>query len=60
MFDLKDIRRVQEQRKDLSDDQASDVLGFLMDTYAIEPYNMSSDKLFKSASDLIFPEVING
>lgn len=57
MFDIKDVRRVQEQRPDLSDSQASDVLGFLMDTYAIEPYNMDSDKLFKAAADLMFPKV---
>ena len=55
MFDITDIRRVQEQRKDLSDDQASEVLGFLMDTYAVEPYNMDSDKLFKTAADMMFP-----
>lgn len=56
-FDVKDIRRVQTQRSDLDDQQASDVLGFLMDTYAIEPYNMDSDKLFKATVDLMFPEV---
>lgn len=59
-FDLSDIRRVQKQRKDLSDDQAIDVLGFLMDTYAIEPYNMDSDKLFKETADLMFPKLLIG
>ena len=57
MFDLKDVRRVQEQRPDLSDNQANEVLGFLMDAYAIEPYSMDSDKLFKTTADLIFPKV---
>jgi hypothetical protein len=40
----------------LDDDQAADVLGFLMDTYAMQPYNMDSDELFKSTADLMFPE----
>ena len=57
MFDINDIKRVRTQRPDLNDDQASDVLGFLMDTFAIEPYNMNSDNLFKSTADLMFPEV---
>ena len=57
MFNQNDIKRVQTQRPDLDDDMASDVLGFLMDTYNIEPYNMNSDKLFKSTADLMFPEV---
>ena len=56
MFDITDIKRVKKQRPDLNDDQASDVLGFLMDTYAIEPYNMDSDKLFKATANLMFPE----
>lgn len=56
-FDIADVRRVQEQRKDLSDEQAGEVLGFLLDTYAIEPYNMDSDTLFKSAANLMYPEV---
>ncbi len=59
MFDSNDIKRVQNQRPDLSDDQASEVLGFLMDTYAIEPYNINSDKLFKETASLMFPEVEN-
>jgi len=59
MFNITDIRRVQAQRRDLDDSQASDVLGFLMDTYAIEPYSMNSDKLFKTTADLMFPEVQN-
>lgn len=58
MFDVKDIRRVQKQRPDLDDDQAADVLGFLMDTYAIEPYNMDSDKLFKETANLMFPKLL--
>ena len=57
MFNITDIRRVQNQRPDLSDDQASEVLGFLMDTYAVEPYNINSDRLFKETASLMFPEV---
>lgn len=60
MFDLNDIRRVQAQRPDLTEDQASDVLSFLLDTYAIEPYNINSDRLFKETSNFMFPEVRNG
>jgi len=56
MFCINDIRRVQTQRPDLDDDQAADVLGFLMDTYAVEPYNMDSDKLFKETANFMFPE----
>lgn len=56
MFDTNDIKRVQNQRPDLSSDQAADVLGFLMDTYSIEPYNMDSDTLFKTTADLMFPK----
>ncbi len=56
MFDYKDIERVVKQRPDLTDDQAGDVLGFLMDTYAIEPYNMDSNELFKTTADLMFPK----
>ena len=56
MFDSNDIKRVQSQRPDLSDDQAGDILGFLMDTYNIEPYNMDSDELFKATADLMFPK----
>ena len=62
-FDYKDIERVVAQRPDLTDDQASDVLGFLMDTYAIEPYNMDSDSLFKSTAAMMYPlkeEKLNG
>jgi len=55
MFDLNDIRRVQNQRPDLDNDEASEVLGFLLDTYSIEPYDVDSDVLFKSAADLMFP-----
>ena len=58
MFDITDIKRVRKQRPDLDDDQASDVLGFLMDTYAVEPYNMNSDKLFKTTADMMFPEAV--
>ena len=57
MFDTNDIKRVQSQRPDLSADQASDVLGFLMDTYNIESYNMDSDELFKETASLMFPLV---
>ena len=57
MFDISDINRVKAQRPDLSDDMASDVLGFLMDTYAVEPYNIDSDTLFKATANLMFPEV---
>ena len=59
MFDIKDIRNVQKQRPDLTEDQASDVLGFLMDTYAVEPYNINSDRLFKETASFMFPEVKN-
>ena len=58
MFDIADIRRVQKQRPDLDGDQASEVLGFLMDTYAVEPYKMDSDELFKTAADLMFPKLL--
>lgn len=55
MFDNRDIKRVQAQRPDLDDNQSSEVLGFLIDTYNIEPYNINSDRLFKETSDFMFP-----
>jgi len=59
MFDITDIRKIQNDRPDLSDDQASEVLGFLMDTYAIEPYNITNNrKLFKETADYIYPKLI--
>lgn len=60
MFNNEDIKRVQFQRPDLSEDKAGDVLGFLMDTYADEPYAINSDKLFKDTANYMFPEVKNG
>jgi len=56
MFDSSDLKRVQAQRNDLSEDQAGEVLGFLLDTYNEQPYNVDSDKLFKVAADMMFPE----
>ena len=56
MFDTNDIKRVQGQRPDLTDDQAGEVLGFLLDTYAVEPYNIKSDKLFKETANFMFPK----
>jgi hypothetical protein len=56
MFDIKDIRNVQRARPDLSDDQAAEVLGFLNDVYAVEPYDIpDTQKLFKETADYIFP-----
>lgn len=57
MFDLNDIRRVQRQRPDLDNNEASEVLGFLNDTYSIESYDIHADKLFKDTADYMFPEV---
>lgn len=59
MFDIADIRRVQKDRPDLSDDQASEVLGFLNDVYAVEPYDIpDTQKLFKETADYIYPSFI--
>lgn len=56
MFYLSDIREVQKQRPDLSDDQASEVLGFLNDVYAVEPYDIEDNqRLFKETADYVWP-----
>ena len=60
MFDLKDIKKIQLGRPDLNDDQASEVLGFLNDVYAVQSYDIpDNNKLFMVAADLIYPEVQN-
>jgi hypothetical protein len=56
MFQLSDIKQVQRVRPDLSDDQASEVLGFLCDMYSIEPFTLSGEKLFKQTADYVYPE----
>lgn len=56
MFDIADIRNVQKTRPDLNDSQASEILGFLNDVYAVEPYTITDNQsLFKSTADLMFP-----
>lgn len=56
MFNITDIRRIQKNRPDLSDNQASEILGFLNDVYAVEPFNIEdTDKLFKETADYIYP-----
>ncbi len=60
MFNLDDIKAVQAQRPDLDQDQASEVLGFLNDVYAVESYDISNtEQLFKETAEYIFPEVQN-
>lgn len=60
MFNITDIRKVQNQRPDLNDDQASEVLGFLNDVYAVESFDIiDTKKLFKDTADYVFPEVQN-
>ena len=56
-FQLSDIKEVQKVRPDLSDTQASEVLGFLCDMYSVEPFTMSGEKLFKTTADYVYPEV---
>ena len=57
MFNNLDLKRVIKQRPDLNEDQAGEVLGFLLDTYAVEPYDINSDRLFKETAEYVFPEV---
>ncbi len=58
MFNITDIQAVQKQRPDLNDDQASEVLGFLNDAYAVESFHITNtNKLFKDTANYIFPEV---
>jgi hypothetical protein len=55
--DIKDIRDVQSVRPDLTDNQADEVIGFLMDTFDEDPYTVDDNrKLFEAAADMIFPE----
>ena len=55
-FDLDDVRSVQAQRPDLTDDQACEVLGFLNDTYADQSFSISDTaRLFKDTANYIFP-----
>ena len=56
MFQLNDIQEVQKVRPDLSDDQASELLGFLCDTYDQEPYTGENSKMFAAAADLMYGE----
>lgn len=59
MFDISDIRRVQKERPDLTDDQASEVLGFLMDVFSMgDSPCKSSPKLFKETADYIYPKLL--
>jgi len=58
MFQLSDIKEVQAVRPDLNDDQASEVLGFLCDMFAIESFS-HSPTLFKETADYVYPEVQN-
>ena len=61
MFSITDIRRIQESRPDLTYDQAAEVLGFLNDVYAVEPYDIKdTDKLFRDTAGYVFPEVNHG
>jgi hypothetical protein len=56
MFCLNDIKRVKKTRPDLSDDQASEVLGFLNDVYYRKSYKIKdTDKLFKETAGHIYP-----
>lgn len=55
-----DIKSVQKVRPDLSDEQSSDVLGFLCDVYDDKPYTGDKYKQFEAAADYMFPEVQNG
>lgn len=59
MFDLTDIRAVQKERPDLTDSQAEDVLGFLVDVFntGVSPCN-ASPKLFKETADYIYPKLL--
>lgn len=58
-FDISDIRRVQAQRPDLDDSQAGDVLGFLLDMYSIESFDIKdNERLFKETAEFIYPEGI--
>jgi len=59
MNDLADIRDVQKARPDLTDAQASEVLGFLMDVYAEKPYKIKDNqKLFKDTADYMYPKLL--
>ena len=55
-FDIRDIRSVQKSRPGLTDAQAEEVLGFLLDVYADKPYEIKdTQKLFKDTADYMFP-----
>lgn len=56
MFDIADIRNVQKARSGLSDNQAEEVIGFLIDRYDDEPFKVTDNqKLFKDTADYMFP-----
>ncbi len=55
-FDIRDIRSVQKARPGLTDAQAEEILGFLLDVYADKPYKIEdTQKLFKDTADYMFP-----
>jgi hypothetical protein len=59
MNDISDIRAVQATRPDLTDSQANEVLGFLLDVYADKPYKIEDNqKLFKDTADYMFPKFL--
>ena len=59
MFNIGDIRNVQKARSDLTDGQASEVLGFLNDVYAVESFDIDdTQKLFKETADYIYPKLL--
>lgn len=56
MCDSNDIKRMQKLRPDLNSQQAREVVEFMEELYAEQPYNMDTDAAFKSGADLMFNE----
>lgn len=56
MIALEDIRKIQEKRPDLSDQQAEDVISFLLDMDSIEPIK-HTDRLFENTAAFMYGEM---
>jgi len=56
MFCLDDINLIKKNRPDLNDDQCGEILGFLLDMYNIEPFNVkNNERLFKETASYVYP-----
>lgn len=56
MFNQNDINLIQKNRPDLSEDQCGEVLGFILDMWNIEPFEIkNNERFFKETADYAFP-----